>query len=111
MAMRTAIRLAEPKDLEPINAIYNHYVPSSDCTMETEPVSLEARRSWFSDHGPDYPVIVAVMDGTVVGWASISKYRPRAAYRPTVEDTIYVDPGYTGLRIGDALLGELIRLA
>jgi L-amino acid N-acyltransferase len=111
MTFTVTIRDAKPSDLAAINSIYNYYVPKSDCTMDLEPIALESRKLWFLDHGPEYPVIVAERDGEVLGWASLSKYRPRAAYRPTVEDTIYVRDDMRGVGIGGALLDELIARA
>lgn len=102
------IREARLDDSEAINEIYNHYVPSSNCTMEMEPVSIETRRIWFLEHSDKYPILVAEKDGSVVGWASISPHRVRAAYRYTVEDAIYVEHDMRRKGVGGALLDELI---
>lgn len=103
-----SVRPASEDDLEAINQIYNLYVPVSSCTMEMEPVSMDARRRWFLDHNERYPALVAEAMGEVVGWASLSPYRPRAAYRPTVEDAVYVHPDWRGKGVGEVLLDELI---
>lgn len=109
-ASRFAIRAASASDLPAINAIYNHYVPRSTCTYQTEPESAEGRRAWFEAHGGPHPVIVAEDAGEVVGWASLSPFRARAAYRFTVEDSVYVRHDCQRRGIGSRLIGELIGL-
>ena len=111
MSFTVTIRDAKQSDLEAINEIYNFYVPTSACTMDLEPISLESRKLWFLDHGAEYPVIVAENEGEVLGWASLSKYRLRPAYRPTVEDTIYIKDDMKRMGLGEALLDELIARA
>ena len=108
MNRRCIIRDAIESDLEAINRIYNHYVPISDCTMDMEPVPMEGRRNWFFEHGLELPIIVAEIDLRVVGWASISKHRPRPAYRYTVEDAVYVSEDEREKGLGSRLLDELI---
>jgi phosphinothricin acetyltransferase len=102
------IRPACIADLEAINEIYNHYVLSSTCTFQTEPESMESRREWFGMHGENYPVLVAEIDGNIVGWASLSRYHKRSAYRHTMEDSVYVRDGLHGKGIGGSLLFNLI---
>jgi len=102
------VRDARLEDSEAINGIYNHYVPVSNCTMETDPVSIETRRIWFLEHGERFPVLVCESEGEVVGWASVSPHRVRAAYRYTVEDAIYVRDDMRGHGVGGALLDEMI---
>jgi phosphinothricin acetyltransferase len=103
------LREAGARDAEPIGAIYNHYVVSSTCTFQTEPDTEAQRAAWLAEHGERYPVIVAEVGGEVVGWGCLSRYRSRAAYAPTVENSVYVREDQHGRGIGSALLGELIR--
>ena len=105
------LRNARADDLDAINAIYNHYVQHSTCTYQETPESIEGRREWFAHHGAPHPVIVAEIDGEVVGWGSLSAYHPRSAYRHTVEDSVYVAPSVQGRGIGSAILGDLIERA
>src|SRR5262249_28675419 len=84
------IRVATIDDLAAINDIYNHYVLHSTCTFQTEPETPERRRAWFSEHDSQHPVTVLERDGAVVGWGSVSRFRNRAAYDRTVEDSLYV---------------------
>src|SRR5690349_7215204 len=85
-----SIRLATANDLAAINSIYNHYVLRSTCTYQTEPSTERERAEWFDAHGGNYPVTVGEREGKVVSWASISPFHRRAAYRPTVENSVYV---------------------
>ena len=106
------IRLATAADLPVINDIYNYYVPRSTCTYQLEPETLEGRRTWFANHPPDrYPVTVAALDGQIVGWSSLSKFRDRAAYDPTVEASVYIHHNHHRRGIGRALLVDLIERA
>ncbi|HEY3121350.1 MAG TPA: GNAT family N-acetyltransferase [Vicinamibacteria bacterium] len=105
------LRDAAAGDAAAIAAIYNHYVVSSTCTYQTEPDTEEGRAAWLAQHGDRYPVIVAEMDGEVVGWGCLSRYHSRAAYAPTVENSVYVRHDLHGRGIGGALLAELIRRA
>src|SRR5262245_37059483 len=106
------IRLATTDDLPAINDIYNHYVLHCTCTYQTEPETLADRQKWFAEHSSEkYPVIVAEIEGRVVGWGSLSKFRPRAAYAPTVEPSVYVHHEFLGQGFGRVLLVELIARA
>ncbi len=108
MVARVEVLPAAESDMEAINAIYNHYVPTSDCTMETELVSLESRLVWFYEHRDRYPMLVARFEEEVVGWASLSKHRARAAYRFTAEDAVYVREDCRSKGVGTALLTTLV---
>jgi phosphinothricin acetyltransferase len=103
------IRPATADDLPPINDIYNHYVLHSTATYQEEPEPSEGRLAWFGRHGAAYPVTVAVMDGSVVGWASLSPFHVRSAYRRTVENSVYVRHDLHRRGIGGALLTDLIE--
>jgi L-amino acid N-acyltransferase len=107
--MPPTLRLAAATDLPAINDIYNHYVLCSTCTYQLEPETLEAREAWFAAHSPDkYPVTVAEIEGGVVGWGSLSKFRDRAAYDGSVEASIYIHHDYHRRGLGRALLVDLI---
>jgi L-amino acid N-acyltransferase len=105
------IRAATAADLPAINAIYNHYVPVSTCTYQTEPSTPAERDAWFAAHGPRHPVTVSVLGGEVVGWGSLSRFHPRAAYGHTVENSVYVRHDLQRKGVGSALLGDLIERA
>lgn len=105
------IRLATAADLPAINDIYNHYVLRSTCTYQEVPEPLEDRTAWFAEHDAEHPVTVAEADGRVVGWGALSVFRPRTAYRRTVEDSVYVRHDMLRRGIGRVLLADLIERA
>jgi L-amino acid N-acyltransferase YncA len=105
------LRAAAGGDLTAINHIYNHYVLHSTCTYQETPEPLAGRRQWFAHHGVKHPIIVAEIDGRVVGWGSLSAYHARSAYRNTVENSIYIHHDYHRRGIGSLLLKELITRA
>jgi len=102
------LRPAARSDLTAVNNIYNHYVLHSTCTYQEEPEPIAARRQWLDHHGAKHPVIVAEVNGEVVGWGSLSAYHARSAYRRTVENSVYVHHQYHRRGIGSLLLKDLI---
>jgi phosphinothricin acetyltransferase len=105
------IRPAREEDLPAINDIYNYYVRHSTCTYQEAPESIADRRAWYTGHDALHPVIVAEVAKRVVGWGALSAYHARAAYRYTVEDSVYVEDGYQQRGIGAALLDDLLTRA
>lgn len=106
------VRLAERRDAESIRAIYNREVAHDTNTFDMVPRTLEDQIAWIDEHSGGHPAVVAV-DGNdgVLGFGSLSRFRDRPAYAPTVEDTVYVAPEHQGQGIGRAILEELVRLA
>jgi L-amino acid N-acyltransferase YncA len=100
------IRLAELADLPSIVAIYNQAIPTHQSTANTTPYTAEGRKTWFMEHEPGKrPVFVATMNNPLVGWCSLSWYRPgRAALRFTAEISYYVDTVHQGQGVGSALV-------
>jgi phosphinothricin acetyltransferase len=105
-------RPAADGDLEAINDIYNEYVKETHFTFDIEPISLEARREWFSHYAASgrHRVVVAISDGAVVGYASSSRFRPKPAYETSVETSIYLAAGEVGRGAGTNLYNELFHL-
>jgi L-amino acid N-acyltransferase YncA len=99
------IRPAVPADAETVAAIFAHYVTTSVSTFEEIPPDAEHWRRRLGDQG--LPFLVAEA-GQVCGFAYASPWRSKAAYRHTVEDTVYLSPAHTGRGLGRALLGELL---
>ena len=105
------IREASESDLNETLVIYNEAVELTVATFDTEPRSLVQQEKWFKDHGSTHPVIVAIANGTVVGWASLSKWSDRAAYDGTVEISFYVLEKYHGKGIGKILIHAITKKA
>jgi L-amino acid N-acyltransferase YncA len=104
------LRSATAEDMKQIAEIYNYYVTNSVVTFDIE-ATTEA--TWTEKleylQGLDLPFIVAQSaSGTIFGFAYVAPWRQKAAYRRTVEDTIYLRPAAIGKRIGTRLLTELI---
>lgn len=102
------VRSAAPADLPAIKAVYDVEVRDGVATFDLEPPPLaywEARLA--STEAGDH-VLVAEEDGTVLGYAYSSSYRPRPAYRHTRETSVYVDRSVIGRGVGRALYGELL---
>ena len=110
---KKVIRPATYDDLEFINEIYNLAIQSGISTADTEAITMKERKRWFKKHKPDqYPVFVAEQDGRVVGWISISAYRPgRKALRFTKEVSYYIHPEYQQKGMGSALMEFIIKNA
>jgi L-amino acid N-acyltransferase YncA len=109
--MVVTIRAAERRDAEATRAIYNVEVAESTVTFDLVPRTLDDQRQWLDDHAGGHPAVVAVDDGEVVGFGSLTPYRPRPAYATTVEDSVYVRRDRRGGRIGRALLDDLVERA
>ena len=103
------IRPALEADLPAITAIYEHAVRHGTATFELVPPDLaEMTRRYRALMDGGYPYFVALLDGRIAGYAYASAYRPRPAYRFTVENSIYLDPSIHRRGIGLLLLQRLI---
>ena len=103
------IRPAAVTDLPAITAIYRHAVLHGTATFELDPPSLaEMTKRYEALAAAGFPYLVAIMEDVVVGYAYAGPYRPRPAYRFTVENSVYLDPAAQGRRIGTRLMQDLI---
>lgn len=110
MPQDLVLRDAHEDDMPAVQAIYAQHVIHGTASFETEPPTLAhmlQRRADVCVNG--LPYLVAERDGEVVGYGYATLYRPRPAYRFTVEDSVYVREGMAGLGIGQALLGLIIQ--
>lgn len=106
------IRNATEQDLEQILGIYNEVIMSTTAVYEYKPHTMEMRRDWFrTKQQQGFPVFVAEEDGKIFGLSSIGPFRAWAAYRYTVENSIYVSAESRGKGIGKLLMPPLIRAA
>ena len=109
-AQPLVIREATQDDIAAAQAIYAAHVAKGLGSFEEKPPDLtEMTRRWRDLTGPGLPYLVVETEGIVRGFAYAGLYRHRSAYRYSVEDSIYVDPGATRRGLGRALLGELIE--
>jgi L-amino acid N-acyltransferase YncA len=105
------VRLARLEDAEAIRAIYNLEVTTSTVTFDLVPRTAADQRRWLTDRSGAHAAVVAVDEGAVVGFGSLSPYRDRPAYSTTVEDSVYVRRDRHRAGVGGAVLAELVGLA
>ena len=104
------IRPAAAADLPSITEIYDHAVRYGTATFELIPPDLaEMTRRFGVLMADGFPYLVAVLDGRVAGYAYAGAYRPRPAYRFTVENSVYLQPSIHRRGIGLQLMERLIR--
>lgn len=102
------IRNAVESDLPAIVAIYNHAIAAHTITADVEPVTVESRLDWFHSYSDNYPLWVLERDNQVAGWLGFKVYYGRAAYRSTVEFSLYVAPEFQRQGVGQTLLSYAI---
>lgn len=106
------IRDAETADLEGITAIHNDAVLNTTAIWNEDAVDVADRTAWLAERtGRGYPVLVAVDESGVLGYATFGDWRPHSGYRHTVEHSVYVRDDARGRGIGKALMVELIHRA
>ena len=99
------IRKAHQVDLPAIDAIYNEAIDEGFKTAHTEPMSEDERSAWFEKFNEKFPVFVCEENGEILGWLSVSSYRPgRRALSQTAEVSFYVTAGARGKGVGSELL-------
>jgi phosphinothricin acetyltransferase len=105
-------RPAVEADLPALTAIYNHYILHTPITFDVTAFTPEQRRPWFSEHaaGGRHRLIVAEEAGRIVGYASTSRFRPKAAYDTTVESSVYCHADAVGRGVGTLLYRTLFEL-
>lgn len=106
------VRTALIADAEEIANIYNYEVENSTATFDLVPRTVEEQRAWLMARSGAFTTLVAVdHDSAVVGFAALSAYRDRAAYRATVENSIYIHRNNQRRGIGRTLLSALLEVA
>ncbi|WP_134685738.1 GNAT family N-acetyltransferase [Brevibacillus migulae] len=105
------IRDAVKEDLPSILSIYNEAIRTLTATFDLEEQTLEQRAVWFAKYGGKYPLIVAELEGEVVGYSCLSSFREKPAYSKTVEVSIYISSEKRGHGIGNALMSAILDRA
>lgn len=113
VAPAITLRLAALADAEQICEIYNHEVMHTAATFDLVPRSLADQQEWIAARSGAFATIVAVDtdEGGVVGFVALSPYKERAAYRTSVESSVYVRRDRHGQGIGRLLVDELLSTA
>lgn len=104
------IRPVKISDSESICHIYNHFVSHSIVTFEEEPISIEEMKRRIRESSFRFPYVVLEIEGVVKGYAYATSWKPRAAYRHSVESTVYLAPGTEGKGYGFTLYTQLIEV-
>jgi len=105
-------RIAVLEDLPILLDIYNYEAENGYATFDIEPKTYEERKVWFDEHNVDnHPLIVALVDGEVAGYASLSPYRTKEAYAATVELSVYVHKDFRGRGVAMRLMQDILQMA
>ncbi len=108
------IRRASLAHAAAIAEIYNEAILTTTATFDTETKSADERARWLQSHDDRHPVLVAVLDDVVVGWAALTAWSDRCAYADTAETSFYVHSTQRGRGIGrmlkQAIIAEARRL-
>jgi L-amino acid N-acyltransferase YncA len=109
--MTVTIRAATAADVEAICRIHNQGISDRIATLDTHQRTTDETRIWLHGRTTRHPVLVADLDGTVVGWASLNRFNPRPAYDAVADFSVYVERGMRAKGIGRQLLDRLIERA
>ncbi|MGW6569676.1 N-acetyltransferase family protein [Streptomyces sp. NPDC054975] len=110
------VRPGTEGDLAPLTELYNHYVRETSVTFDTEPFTPEQRRPWLRSYPEDGPHRLMVAsdvrnetNGRILGYATSSAFRVKAAYATSVEVSVYLSPDAAGRGIGTLLYERLFE--
>ena len=106
------IRLIAKDDVFACLTIYNYEVEHGVATLDLEPRTLEEWHEWYKAHSDEHhPIIVGTIDDVVVGYASLSPYRLKDAFKSTVELSIYIHKDYRGQGVATRLMERILEMA
>jgi L-amino acid N-acyltransferase YncA len=107
-----SIRLATEEDLPEILTIYNDIILHTTAVYDYKPHTMDMRKSWFASKQKDgYPVFVAEKEKAIMGFSSIGPFRAWAAYKYSIENSVYVASDHRGKGTGKLLIPPLLRAA
>ncbi|MEO0457232.1 MAG: N-acetyltransferase family protein [Cyanobacteria bacterium P01_A01_bin.114] len=104
------IRPSLPSDIVPLTELYNDYILNTTITFDITPYAVEQRRvNWFAHYGQTgrHRLFVAELEGKLLGYATSSQFRAKAAYDTSVETSIYLHPDAQGQGLGTRLYDTL----
>ena len=106
------IRRALIDDVQDCLNIYNYEVVNGVATLDLEPRTLPEWQEWFEAHQTvEHCIFVGLMDDVVVGYASLSPYRTKDAFKSTVELSIYIHQDYRGKGVASKLMAHILEHA
>ena len=106
------IRSIAKDDVFACLSIYNYEVEHGVATLDLEPRTLEEWHEWYNAHSDEqHPIIVGTIDDVVVGYASLSPYRLKDAFKSTVELSIYIHQNYRGRGVATRLMEYILEMA
>lgn len=106
------IRPITRNDIASCLDIYNYEVVNGVATLDLEPRTLSEWQEWYEAHSDEHhPIVVGTIDGIVAGYASLSPYRPKEAYKSTVELSIYIHQDYRGRGVATQLMAHILEIA
>ena len=105
------IRRAEKRDIPELMDIYNEAILNTTATFDTEIKDEKNREEWFLAHTGKYCIYVCEMENKIAGYASLSQYRDRKAFDPSVELSIYIHKDYRGQHFGHELMETVLKFA
>lgn len=106
------IRKPTREDIPALLDIYNYEVENGVATLDLNKKTTQDWEKWYDNHNiKNHPLIVCEAEGEITGYATLSTYREKEAYRSTVELSVYVSPYHRKKGVGTLLMEEIIRLA
>ena len=106
------IRSITKNDVADCLDIYNYEVVNGVATLDLETRTLPEWQAWYEAHQTsEHCIFLGLMDDVVVGYASLSPYRPKEAYKSTVELSIYIHQDYRGRGVATQLMAHILEIA
>lgn len=105
------VRDAVLGDLPAMLDIYNDAIRNLTATFDLEEQNLDERKTWFAKYDDKYPLVIAELDGCVVGYCCLNPFRDKPAYAHSTELSVYIAPNYRGRKIGSRLMTEILQRA
>lgn len=110
--MKLDIRLITEADIAACLAIYNYEVENGVATLDLEGRTLDEWHEWYHAHSDEHhPIIVGTVGDAVIGYASLSPYRLKDAFKSTVELSIYIHQEYRGKGVATQLMARILEMA